>query len=116
MHDRTAIASPPELARVSPVRARAAPRERAPARAEASAETPGSVRTSGVVIAAAFLLMAVFGSADLRSFARDLPESRLSDALVRGADGWHALMLDWGPARVRPTVRALFDGLREARW
>jgi hypothetical protein len=61
-------------------------------------------------------LVIVFGSAGMRHFARDLPGNEVTDLLVAGADQWHELMLELGPARVQPAVRAAFAHIRAADW
>ena len=79
-------------------------------------ETKMNVRASGFIMLTAFLLMALFNSADLRSSARDLPGNWFTDRLVMGADQWHELMLALGPAHIRPAVHDLFESFYEMRW
>jgi hypothetical protein len=82
--------------------------------AGAESETAGNIRsvTMAMVIAAA--LLAVFNSIELRGFVRDLPGNAATDTLVAAADRWHVLMLELGPAHMRPAVRDTFfcDPLR----
>jgi hypothetical protein len=67
-------------------------------------------------MALAGALLAVFNSSEMRVFARDLPGNAVTDRLVVGADRWHVLMLELGPARLRPWVRDAFAAIRSAGW
>lgn len=78
--------------------------------------TGANVRHAGAVMLIAFALMAAFNSSGLRGFARDVPEGWLADELVVRSDQWHALMLELGPARVRPAASDMFERLRAIRW
>jgi hypothetical protein len=82
-------------------------------------DAPGTVtnvRSVALAMAIVAVLLAVFNSSELRMFARDLPGNAFTDALVAGADRWHALMLDLGPAHLRPAVRDVFEAIRSIRW
>ena len=79
-------------------------------------DTAANVRSVGMAMAVAAALLAVFNSSEMRSFARDLPGNPLTDALVAGADWWHAVMLDLGPAHLRPAVRDALAAVRSAGW
>lgn len=79
-------------------------------------DTVTNVRSVGLAIAVAAVLLAVFDSGELRMFCRDLPGNAVTDVLVAGADRWHALMLDLGPAHLRIAVRDVFDAIRSVRW
>jgi len=79
-------------------------------------DTAANVRSVVLAMAVAAMLLAVFNSSELRVFARDLPGNAVTDMLVAGADRWHALMLDLGPARLRPAVRDTFSAVRSAGW
>jgi hypothetical protein len=87
-----------------------------PASASAAPRAKANARAAGMVMAIAFALMALFNSGGLKSWARDLPEGWLADEAVMRADQWHALMVAWGPAEVRPAVHRAFDRWRELRW
>ena len=92
---------------------------RAKTAAEKAADDPESmanVRGAAVAMLVAFALFALFESEGIRHFTRDLPGNAVTDVLVRGADRWHALMEDLGPARLEPTVRDGFDRIRQIRW
>lgn len=82
----------------------------------AAPETMTNVRRAGIAMLIAFALMAVFNSSGLKSWARDLPAGWVADEAVAGADAWHALMVELGPAAVRPAVHEAFEGLRLVRW
>jgi hypothetical protein len=79
-------------------------------------DTLRNARRAGSAMLIAFVLMGVFNSSDLRSYARDLPAGWFADAFVRRADQWHALMQDLGPAQVRPFIRSLLDRVRDWQW
>jgi hypothetical protein len=79
-------------------------------------DTTANVRAVGLAMIVAAVLLALFNSSELRGFTRDLPGNSVSDALVVGADRWHELMLQLGPARVRPAVRDLFLAIRGIAW
>jgi hypothetical protein len=80
------------------------------------ATTRSNVRTAAIAMVIAIALFAVFGSNGMRQFSRDLPGNRLTDVLVNGADRWHALMLQTGPAHVGPLIREAFSRLQSATW
>lgn len=80
------------------------------------AESRANVRHAGVVMIVAFALMALFNSSELASYARDLPAGWLADALVAGADRWHALMVALGPAEVRPAFTEALAWMRARSW
>ena len=61
----------------------------------------------------AFALFTLFELEGIRHFTRDLPGNAVTDVMVRGADRWHALMEDLGPARLEPAVRDGFDRVRQ---
>ena len=44
------------------------------------------------------------------------PGNAFTDVLVRGADRWHTLMEELGPAQVGPAVREGFGRIRDIRW
>ncbi len=79
-------------------------------------DTGANVRSVALAMAIAAILLAVFNSSEMRAFARDLPINSFTDVLVEGADEWHALMLDLGPAQLRPIVREAFSTIRSATW
>jgi hypothetical protein len=79
-------------------------------------DTGANVRSVALAMAMAAILLAVFNSDEMRAFARDLPINSFTDVLVEGADKWHALMLELGPARLRPIVREAFSTIRSATW
>ena len=62
-------------------------------------ESMGNARRAATAMLIAFALFALFESEGIRHFTRDLPGNAVTDVLVRGADRWHALMEDLGPAR-----------------
>jgi hypothetical protein len=74
------------------------------------------VRSVALAMAVAAALLAVFNSSELRIFARDLPGNAITDSLVTGADRWHELMRELGPAHLRPAVRRALSAVRSARW
>lgn len=82
----------------------------------AAPETMTNVRRAGIAMLTAFALMAVFNSGGLRSWARDLPPGWVADQAVAGADAWHALMVDLGPAAVRPAAHAVLERVRGVDW
>jgi len=82
----------------------------------AAPETMTNVRRVGIAMFVAFALMAVFNSSGLRSWARDLPPGWVADQAVAGADAWHALMVELGPAAVRPAAHALLESIRAIAW
>lgn len=84
--------------------------------AGSSPDTMANVRSVALAMAIAAILLAVFNSSEMRAFARDLPVNAFTDVLVEGADEWHALMLELGPARLRPAVREAFSTIRSASW
>ena len=86
------------------------------AKAPSDAESMSNVRGAAVAMLIAFSLFALFESEGIRHFTRDLPGNAFTDVLVRGADHWHALMEELGPARVQPAVQDTFDRLRHIRW
>ncbi len=86
------------------------------AKAPSDAESMSNVRGAAVAMLIAFALFALFESEGIRHFTRDLPGNAVTDALVRGADGWHALMEELGPARLQPAVQDTFDRVRHIRW
>ena len=79
-------------------------------------DTAANVRSVALAMAVAAALLAVFNSSEMRVFARGLPGNAVTDVLVAGADRWHALMLELGPARLRPAVRDMFSAIRSAGW
>ncbi len=79
-------------------------------------ESMGNARRAATAMLIAFALFALFESEGIRHFTRDLPGNAVTDVLVRGADRWHALMEDLGPARLQPAIRDGFDWLRRVRW
>jgi hypothetical protein len=86
---------------------------RAPAAGDETAANAG-VAIRAMMIAA--MVFALFGSAEMRHAARNLPGDTLSDMLVEAADGWHLMMQRLGPALAEPVVRDAFDSLRDKRW
>lgn len=80
------------------------------------ADSMANVRGAAVAMLVAFALFALFESEGIRHFTRDLPGNTFTDILVRGADQWHALMEELGPARVQPAVQDGFDWIRHIRW
>ena len=86
------------------------------AKAPSDAESMSNVRGAAVAMLIAFALFALFESEGIRHFTRDLPGNAVTDVLVRGADHWHALMEQLGPARVQPAVQEAFDRVRHIRW
>lgn len=81
-----------------------------------SHDTAANARSVALAMAVAAILLAVFNSSEMRAFARDLPVNSFTDVLVEGADQWHALMMEIGPARLRPVVREVFSTIRSATW
>ncbi len=86
------------------------------AKAADDPETMANVRGAAIAMLIAFALFALFESQGIRHFTRDLPGNAFTDVLVGGADRWHALMVDLGPARVERAVRDGFDRIRHIRW
>jgi hypothetical protein len=86
---------------------------RAPA---AGDETFANVGVAIRAMLTAAAVFALFGSAEMRHAARNLPGDTISDALVEASDGWHLMMQRLGPALVEPAVRDAFDSLRDKRW
>lgn len=86
---------------------------RAPAK---STDTTANVGVAVRTMAIAFVVFALFGSAEMRHAARNLPGNAVSDVLVEGADRWHIMMGHLGPALLQPIVRNAFDSLRDKRW
>ena len=86
------------------------------AKAADDPETMANVRGAAIAMLIAFAVFALFESEGIRHFTRDLPGNAMTDILVRGADRWHALMEDLGPARLEPAVRDNFDRIRLIRW
>lgn len=84
--------------------------------AAASPNTAANVRSVALAMAVAAVLLGVFNSSEMRLFVRNLPGNAATDVLVAGTDRWHALMLDLGPAHLRPAVREAFEAVRAARW
>lgn len=85
----------------------------------APAEGTDTLANVGVAIRAmtiAFVVFALFGSAEMRHVARNLPGNAVSDVLVEAADRWHIMMRHLGPALLQPAVRNAFDALRDKRW
>jgi hypothetical protein len=72
------------------------------------------VTIRAMMIAAA--VFAVFGSAEMRHAARNLPGNAISDVLVEASDRWHVMMQRLGPALAEPAVRNAFDELRDKHW
>ena len=97
-------------------RRRGRARRRAFAGEGAAPETMTNVRRAGWAMIIAFVLMAVFNSSGLRSWARDLPPGWVADRAVAGADAWHALMADVGAAELRPAVHGFFERVRGVQW
>ena len=81
---------------------------------ELQQKTRSTVRQAMASMILASLILLVFNSDGLRSYARDLPPSRLSDQLVLAADNWHQLMQSIGATRPKELVRQLVAELREA--
>lgn len=108
----------PELMNEQPGwwRRRGRARRRAFAGEGAAPETMTNVRRAGIAMLTAFALMAVFNSSGLRSWARDLPPGWVADEAVAGADAWHSLMVELGPAAVRPAAHALLERVRKLAW
>jgi hypothetical protein len=67
--------------------------------------------TTAIILAALILL--VFNSSGLRTYARDLPASQLADRIVLGADGWHNLMRQLGATQPKAWVRQVVTKLRD---
>ncbi len=86
------------------------------AKAPSDAESMSNVRGAAIAMLIAFAVFALFESEGIRHFTRDLPGNAVTDVLVRGADQWHALMLELGPARVQPAVQDAFDHIRRIGW
>jgi len=89
------------------------------------AERSGAERDAGIVVTVrrtflalllAVLIMAVFNSSQLERYASDLPVNSVSDRLVNWTGQWHELMLELGPAKVRPAVRDMLETVRAQRW
>jgi hypothetical protein len=97
-------------------RRRGRARRRAFAGEGAAPETMTNVRRAGIAMLIAFALMALFNSTGLRSWARDMPPGWVADQAVAGADAWHALMVELGPASVRPIVHGVLEDLRKTQW
>ena len=89
---------------------------RAPESGDKVAETRANVRVATGAMLIAFAIFALFGSADMRHAARNLPGNAVSDIMVEGADRWHAAMERLGPAKLRDIVRNAIDDFRMAQW
>ena len=85
-------------------------------KAAADPESTSNARGAAIAMLVAFTLFALFESEGVRHFTRDLPGNAFTDVLVRGADHWHTLMQELGPARVQPAVRDGFDCIRHIQW
>jgi hypothetical protein len=86
---------------------------RAPAKGDDTTANVGvTIRTMAIAAA----VFALFGSAEMRHAARNLPGDAVSDVLVEASDRWHIMMQRLGPALVEPAVRNAFDELRDKRW
>jgi hypothetical protein len=79
-------------------------------------ETRANVRVATGAMLIAFAIFTLFGSADMRHAARNLPGNAISDVLVDAADRWHATMERLGPAKLRDIVRNAIDDFRMAQW
>ena len=90
--------------------------KRRPEASDKATETAVNVRTATWAMAIAFVIFAVFGSADMRHTSRNLPGNAVSDVLIEAADGWHAAMERLGPARLREIARGTLDDFRMAQW
>lgn len=89
---------------------------RGPEAGDKAAETRANVRVAIGAMLIAFAIFALFGSADMRHAARNLPGNAVSDVMVDAADHWHAAMERLGPAKLRDIVRNAIDDFRMAQW
>jgi hypothetical protein len=89
---------------------------RGPEAGNKAAETRANVRVAVGAMLIAFAIFALFGSADMRHAARNLPGNAVSDVMVDAADRWHAAMERLGPAKLRDIVRNAIDDFRMAQW
>jgi hypothetical protein len=90
--------------------------KRGPEAGNKAAETRANVRVAIASMLIAFAIFALFGSADMRHAARNLPGNAVSDVMVDAADRWHAAMERLGPAKLRDTMRNAIDDFRMAQW
>jgi hypothetical protein len=89
---------------------------RGPETGNKATETRANVRVAIGAMLIAFAIFALFGSADMRHAARNLPGNAVSDVMVDAADRWHAAMERLGPAKLRDIVRNAIDDFRMAQW
>jgi hypothetical protein len=75
--------------------------------AEGQRESGRVVRNAAVSMIVAMLILFMFNSDGLRTYARDLPESDLADRIVLMTDRWHDLMSMVGLAEPKAFVREL---------
>ncbi len=104
-------------ARVQSLVARRAARRQKAALAQedpavAEAVTAASVRKATIAMLIATLMLLVFNSDGLRSYARNLPESAAADQFVIATNTWHAWMDAIGFAAPKRTVQDVMDLLR----
>jgi len=80
------------------------------------AETSRSIRDGIIIMTTAMLLLLVFNSGGLRTWARNLPGNSISDALVSCADSWHAYMQQVGTAAPKEAVQDAVAEFRRQGW
>lgn len=76
--------------------------------------TRATVLKAATAMIIATLVLGVFNSDGLRSYARDLQPSTLNDQIVRTADSWHDLMHRAGFTEPKRIVRELMERFRES--
>lgn len=80
------------------------------------AETSRAIRDGIIAMLVAMLLLLVFNSAGLRSWARNLPGSTVSDVIVSCADRWHAVMREIGATVPKAAVQNAVSDFRDYEW
>lgn len=102
-----------QQSRQQPLSSRAAPIGEAAAQ-PLEATTYRAVRQALAAMVIAALILLVFNSDGLRTYARNLPDSQFTDQAVLLSDQWHALMRSVGCDRPKIWVGELMQALREA--
>ena len=87
-----------------------------PAAAEDDVETSKSVRAVVIAMAITFVMLLVFNSDGLRSWARDLPQGSLSDSVIVATEAWHQQMETIGFSAPKKIVRGWMERIRELEW
>lgn len=79
---------------------------------ELKISTHKTVRRAITAMLVSAVILLIFNSDGLRSYARDLPGSQIADQIVLSADAWHGLMRGLGTTRLKAMMQRLMEDFR----